>query len=93
MFTRVDPDIEKNVIYDDEDEPLGMPENMERADRDNTRVQPMPEDVQKEYLNRAFSTPNNNSEPQEDSEDTDEDTDVYEPVEQVQDQEYEPEVD
>ena len=58
---------------------------MEGAYRTPTRVQPMPEDVQEEYLNWAFSTPYNNSELQEDSEDTDEDTDVYEPEVQVQD--------
>ena len=55
-----------------------MPEDMEGADRAPIRVQPMPEDMQGECLNRAFSTPYNNSEPQEDSEDTDKDTDVYE---------------
>ena len=42
------------------------------------------------YLNRAFSSPYNNSETLDDSEDTDENADVYKPEEQVQDQEYVP---
>ena len=48
MFTRGDPDVEENVISDDKNEPLGMPEDMV--------------DVQGGggYLNRAYS----NSEPQ-----------------------------
>ena len=83
VSTRGDPDIEENVISGDEDEPLGIPENIEGADRTPTRVQPMPEDVQGEYLNKAFSTPYINSKPQNDSEDIDEDTDVCEPEEKV----------
>ena len=65
-------------------------ENMEGADRTPTRFQPMPEDAQRNFLISSFSTPYNNSEPQKDSEDTYGDIDMYEPEEQVQDQEYEP---
>ena len=79
VFIRGDPDIEETVISDDEDNPLGIPEDMEGADRTPTRVQPKPEDVQGVgYLNRAFRTPYSNSEHQADSEDSDEDTGVYE---------------
>ena len=46
VFTRGDPDAEENVISVDKDEPLGMPEDMEGADRTPTRAQPMPEGVQ-----------------------------------------------
>ena len=37
---------------------------------------------------KAFSTPYSNSETLDDSDDTDEDTDVYAVVEEVKDQEY-----
>ena len=46
VFTRGNPDIEETVISDDENEPLGMPENMKGVERTPTRVQPMPKDVQ-----------------------------------------------
>ena len=52
MSTRGDPDIEETVTSDGED-PLGMPKDMEGADRTPTRVQPIPEDVQGEYLKRT----------------------------------------
>ena len=54
VFTRADLDVEENGLSDDEDEQLGMPDDMEGAGRSPTRVQ---------YLNRAFSIPGNNSEP------------------------------
>ena len=43
-------------------------------------------------LRKAFGTPYSGNDSEYDSEDSDEDTDVYEPEEQVPDQEYEPEV-
>ena len=69
-----------------------MPEDMDGVNRTHTRVQPIPEDAQGEYLKRALSTPCNTSETLDNSEDTDEDIYEYELVEEVQDQEYEPEV-
>ena len=38
VLIRGDPDVEENDISDDEDEPLGMPEDMKGADRTLTRV-------------------------------------------------------
>ena len=72
MFSRGDQDIEEAVIADDQNEPLGVPEVMDGTNRTATRVKPIPEDVQGEYLNRAFSTPYNNSETLDDSEDSNE---------------------
>ena len=92
VFTRGDPDVQETVISDDGVEPLGMPEDMEGADRVPGRVQPMPEDVVGDKLRRAFSTPYSGDDSEYESEDSDEDTEVYEPEEQVPDQEYEPEV-
>ena len=92
VFTRGDPDVQETVISDDGEEPLGMPEDMEGADRAPGRVQPMPEDVVGDKLRRAFSTPYSGDDPEYDSEDADENTEVYEAEEQVPDQEYEPEV-
>ena len=56
------------------------------------RVQSIPEDVVDDNLRRAFSTPYSGDDSEYDSEDADEDTEVYEPEEQVPDQEYEPKV-
>jgi len=101
VFTRGDPDYQETVIQDEEDEPLGLPEDMEGADRVPGRVQPLPDDVQQDYIKKAFSTPYNSTEDEEDSGDEQdaeehtevyEDTEVYEPEEQVTEQEYEPEV-
>ena len=92
VFTRGDPDIEETIISDDGDESLDMPEDTKGVDRTPTRLQSRPEDVKGGYLNRTFSTPYNNSETLDDSENTDVDIYVYEPEEQVQDPENEPEV-
>ena len=83
VFTRGDPDIEETVISDCENEPQGLPEDMEGADRTPTSVRPMPENVQGGYLNRTFSTPYGNSESVDNSEDAVKDTDVYEPEKQM----------
>ena len=39
VLTRRDQDTEQTVISDDEDEPLGMPENMDGPDRTPTKNQ------------------------------------------------------
>jgi len=98
VFTRGDPDFQETVIYDDVEEPLGMPEDMEGADRVAGAVQPMPADVQGEYYQRAFSTPYDSAKAEDEGEEDEDDaevavdTDIYEPEEQVAEQEYEPEV-
>ena len=79
VFTRGDPDIQETVISDDGEKPLGMPGDMESVDRAPGRVEPMPEDVVGDSLRKAFGTPYSGNDSEYDSEDSDEDTDVYEP--------------
>ena len=82
----------KTLLYDiseDEDEQLGMPDDMEVSDRAPTKGQYIPDEVVEEYVNKIFNTPHNSTETQED----DEGTDVYEPEDKVKKkEEHEPEV-
>ena len=64
-----------------------MTEVMEVPDRRPTGGQQMPDDAVEEYVNKAFSTPYNISDIQED----DENIGVYEPEDEIQEEVYEPE--
>ena len=63
-----DPNNEEIIMDGDEDEQLGMPEDMEATDRAPARVRDMPDSLVEEYLRNAFSTSYNTSETQEEDE-------------------------
>ena len=68
-------------------EHFGIPKDAEATDRTPARVQDKLNNLVDEYVKNAFSTPNNTSQTQEE----DEDINVYEPEYEYQEEVYEPE--
>ena len=77
----------ETIIDGDEDEQLGMPEDMEATNRAPARVQDVPGDSVEEYVRNAFIIPYSASQTQGE----DEDADVHEPEHEMQEEVHEPE--